>query len=175
MASRELTSKQFRNVTADQTRPVNIIKWEHSGVIELLSCSGPITFEGEYYLPGGANLKNIKSGREATIEVFASQTRINECMSGAWKGRKACQIFNIPAVPTDGSAFEAVDGFLQLDGVIENSKLGKDIVTVQILHKGITQFKTPRLSYSELSTLIPPPKTILKYGGSEYVLKAKKQ
>lgn len=167
-----LTDAQQIKLEATTTRPVNIIRWEHSGTIELISCSGNIIFNGENYTGGGANIASIKDGRNATLSTPATKARIAELLAGNWRNG-ICQIYAIPSVPADGTSYALGEGLLQLDGMIATSRLSGGEITVTALHR-YSQGNTPRNTIGEVASHIPPPGTILTWAGDQIVLEARR-
>ena len=162
----------YTKLLATSTRPINLIRWEHSGILELLSCSGPIVFNSEAYTEGGARIQSIQDGRSATLSTPATTARIAEVVSGNWRNG-ICQIYAIPGLPGDGLTYTLSEAVLQLDGMIVSSRFSGDDITLSILHKYSKGYTPPNL-ISEVCHHIPPAGTIISYNGDQMVLEARR-
>jgi hypothetical protein len=168
--ARNLTAVQYNNLVATATRPINLVRWEHSGMLELLSCSGDITFGGEMYSAGGVEVDSIEDGRTATLSLPATPARVAEVINGNWRNGKICKIFAVPGLPEDDGDYALSQGILVLDGVIDSSQYANGMITVNAIHRYLRGNLTPRTSFNELSTHIPPSGTMLTWEGESYML-----
>lgn len=164
-----LTAGQLSNVGGANTRPINIVSIEHSGSIELLSCSGELSYDGDTYAGGGINIRRIENNRSATLTLPATATRITESQNGTWRGG-TCKIYAIPALPTDSNIFVLADGLLILDGVISTSSFATDRITVTVVHSNLDGNYTPRNLIDEACNHVPSPGSILTWEGENIVL-----
>lgn len=159
--ARILTPTQLDNVNATATRPVRLVRWEHSGELELLSGSGEITFDGEVYTPGGFTTVTVEDGRSAIITLPATQDRVQEMIAGNWRNGKICQVYCVPGLPDDDRAYTAAEGLLELDGVIDASQYSNGVLTVSAVHRYQRGNITPRTTFNDFSTRIPAPGTLV--------------
>lgn len=161
------------NLEADSTRPINLVRWEHAGFLELLSCSGEdITLNGEIYVSGGVNISSIKDGRTATLTEPSNPTRTAQVQNDTWRNG-ICQIYAIPAVPGNGTTYTSAEAVMQLDGLIDTSKDARGKITVAVVHRFSTGF-TPRNTIDEIADYLPAPGTILIWEDTELVLEARR-
>lgn len=163
---------RFGRLTQPATRPIYVIRWEHSGTTELISCSGDITFNEEFYTPAGVAVLDLSDGLSATIELIPDAARVSEVIGGNWRNGKTCKIYAIPGVPGSEKYYTLEEAFLVMDGVIEDSELSGGRITVTVRHKYIGRNLTPRYNCSEVSTILPAAGTVLEVGGTKYVLQA---
>lgn len=171
---RTLSPTQFANARATSTRPVRLIRWEHSGALELLSGSGDIIFDGELFTAGGFSTVTVEDGRSATITLPATQARVQEMLSGNWRNGKLCQVYCVPGVPTDAGEYTLEEGLLELDGVIDASQYANGVLTVSAIHRYRRGNLTPRVTFNDFSTRIPPPGTAFIWQSESYILKSRR-
>ncbi len=168
--SRRLSTAQFNNANAGATRPVNLVRWEHSGALELISGSGDITFDGELYTAGGLFSVTIDDGRSAVLTLPSTNARVAEVISGNWRNGKTCQIYSVPGLPDDNGVYALEEGLLVLDGVIDASSYANGTITVNAIHRYLRGNVTPRTTFNEFSIHIPPSGTIIEHEGDSYTL-----
>lgn len=171
--SRELTPTQIANTKATATRPVIIARLAHSGMVELLSASGSIVFNGELYQEGGFSLGSIKNGDSASIALQATPARTEQVYSGAWR-YGVCQIYMIPGVPEDSGEYAASAGVLLLDGVITQSSYSGGRIVVSAKQVSLSGNYTPRNLIGEVCNFIDPPGTVLGWQGDIIVLESRR-
>ncbi len=169
-----LTTTQFNNARAVSTRPVKLIRWEHSGALELLSGSGDISLDGELYEPGGFFTVSTEDGRTGSLTMPATPARVAECYSGNWRNGKICQIYSVPGLPSDDGLYTLAEAILELDGIIDSSSASGGILTVSAVHWSLRGNITPRTSCNEFSQLIPAANTLVEWEGQSYVLVARR-
>lgn len=168
---RTLTTTQETNVRANSTRPIYLVQLAHSGVVEYLSASGAITFDGILYAGGGVEVNSINGEVSVDLSLHASIERIHESFNGTWRNEKLCRVYGIPASVTDENIFDLDAGIELLDGFIDSSsyRVG-DKVRVRGVQKTIDRSFTPRLNCSELSLHLPPEGTVFSWEGDQYTL-----
>lgn len=168
------STTDFNNLRETATRPITLIRWEHSGGLELLSLSGEVEYDGEIYTAGEVNLLSINNNNSATFTMPASTTRINQCLGGTWRGGKICQIYEIAGrIDDEDPVYTADQGFLKIDGIIDDSRYANGTITVQVLHKYLISRFTPRYYVSEFTTTIPSPGSFVQVGSDKYQLKSR--
>jgi len=164
------TTAQFDNLRGVATRPITLVRWEYSGALELISLSGDnIEFDGEIYLSSGLDLVSIDGSNSAVLSLVVSDDRIAQAVSGSWRNGKICQIYEIPALPDDDEfVYDAADGILKLDGIIDSSPYTNGKITVNILHKYLAGKFTPRYRVNDFTASIPSAGSFLKVGSNKY-------
>jgi len=168
---RSLTTDQQDNAELASTRPVHIVAWEHSGVEELLSCTGDITLSGQVYTAGGLKIGSILDGKSATITLPATSTRITEIQNNTWRGG-TCKIYAIPSVPGDSGIY--TESILQIDGVIQASNLQGETIRVSIIHTNLDGNYSPRDLLDDVSSHAPAAGTNILWEGDRLVLEARR-
>lgn len=166
------TDTQLTNVEAMATKPVQVVMWGHSGVEELLSCSGDIVFDGQAYVPG-IEIVNIQDSRTATLKVPGDTDRVGEVQNGTYRGQ-ACKIYAIPASPGDGGIYLLSEAVLQIDGIIDKSVYRAGTVTVTVIHKNLTGNLTPRHLMDAVANHIPPAGTQILWESDRLVLETRR-
>jgi len=166
----KLTPAKFSNAAAPSTRPVRLVRWEHSGALELLSCSGDITYNGEIFTAGGVNVLSVEDGRRATLSLPATPERVQEVINGNWRNGKICQIYAVPGLPADDGVYELEEGLLELDGIIDSSQYSGGTITINAVHKYLKGNLTPRTTFNAFSVHILPAGTVIEWEGQSYTL-----
>jgi hypothetical protein len=169
-----ITTGQFNNTGETSTRPIRVVRLEHSGSLELISENGDIEFNGELFSAGGIMAMSVGDGRRATLTLSGSATRIAESVAGRWRNGKICQIYAVPGLPTDTGVYDLEDGVLLLDGIIDSSEYSGGVVTVRAIHKHLRGNLTPRQTFNVYSQYIPAPGSIVEWGGESYVLRSRR-
>lgn len=172
------TTAQFDNLREDATRPITLIRWEHSGGLECISLNGDCEYDGELYISGhidGDSLK-ITNNDSATFTLPVTDDRLSECLNGRWRNGKICQIYEIPATVDDEDfVYTEADAILKLDGIIDDSRYSNGTITVTVLHKYLVSKFTPRYMVNEFFANIPSPGSFLKVGTDKYQLKSRRE
>lgn len=169
---RNLSARQQANALADASAEIYLVRWEHSGTLELLSANDRIVFDNEVYLPGVINEPSIEDESSATITLPGDAARIADSINSTWRNG-ICQIYHLTAETGHLGSFDAEMGFLQLDGVIVNSTVaGNGLVTVEVLHKSLTQRLTPRHTAGEFLGNLPAVGTTFTHEGASVVLRS---
>lgn len=171
---RHITTAQFNNLREVATRPINLIRWELSGSLELLSTSGQVTFDDEVYSAGGVDLVSIEDSVRAVLSVPADADRVAQTLGGTWRNGRICQIYAIPAMPGDSGEYTTDDGLLILDGIINRPSLQSGRVVVEVVHKFMNGRLTPRATFNEITNHIPAAGTTLTWEGETFTLKARR-
>lgn len=171
------TTAQFNNLRGIATRPITLIRWEYSGGLETISLSGDnIEFDGEIYVSAGVEMVSIDNNNSAVLSMVITDERMAQTLAGSWRGGKICQIYEIPALPEDDEfVYEAADGILKIDGIIDNSQYSNGKITVNVLHKYLVGKFTPRYRVNDFTTTVPVAGSFLKVGSSKYQLKSRRQ
>jgi hypothetical protein len=169
-----ITTGQFNNTGEVSTRPVRVIRWEHSGSLELLSESGDIEFNGELFSAGGILSLSVDDGRRATITLNGTTTRIAESVAGRWRAGKICQIYAVPGLPSDTGVYTLAEGLLLLDGIIDASEYSGGAVSVRVVHKQLRGNLTPRQTFNLYSEYIPNPGALVSWEGETYMLRSRR-
>jgi len=174
---RSLTSTQLSNLAAEQTRPIFLVEWAHSGTTEYLSCSGTVTYGGQtYYGAGGAspdiygvNITRLEGSKAAQLQMPATSTRITQVQNGSWRAQ-SCIIRAIPGLPGDSGTYSASpdEGILILDGIIETSALNGEVVTVTAKSKYYQGEIFPSFQLSDVASHIPAVGNAFEYNGNVY-------
>lgn len=170
---RNATEAQVDNLDLPSTRPIYCVWLEHSGSAELLSSSGPVVFNTLPFQGGGVNVKRILDSHSATLVLPATATRNAEVQNGTWRNGR-CVIYAVPAAPSDGNVFTGDEGFVLLDGIIDDSKLADDRVTLQVIHTNLDGNYTPRNTADEVCNHIPAPGTVLLWDGDPQILESRR-
>ncbi len=157
-----LTPAQLAAVDLPSTRPVMLVRLDHSGTQELLSCSGNIEFDGELYTAGGVSIDSVSDGSAASLSLPATPERVAEVQNGTWR-HAVCKIYAVPAVPGDSGSYVTADAILMLDGVIMASSFSGGKVSVSAIQRSLDGSNTPRNTISEVASHIPPPGSILTW------------
>lgn len=169
---RSLSARQQANVLSEASAEIYLVRWEHSGTLELLSSNGRIVYDGEVYLPGVINEPSIEDDASATITMPGNPQRIADSINGTWRNG-ICQIIHLTAETDHLGTFTQEMGFLHLDGVIVNSPVGgNDIVSVGIVHKSITERLTPRHVAAEFMSDIPVVGSTFTHEGVSVILRS---
>ena len=169
-----ITTTQWSNTGEVSTRPVRVVRWEHSGSLELLSESGDIEFNGELFGAGGILSLSVDDGRRATITLNGTTARIAESVAGRWRTGKICQVYAIPALPEDAGVYDLEDGLLLLDGIIDGSDYSGGVVTVRVVHKHLRGNLTPRQTFNLYSEYIPNAGALVEWEGESYMLRSRR-
>ena len=169
-----ITTAQWTNTGEVSTRPIRVMRWEHSGSLELLSESGGIEFNGELFSAGGVFSISVEDGRRATITLNGTTARIAESVAGRWRTGKICQIYAVPGLPTDTGVYALEDGLLLLDGIIDASEYSNGVVSVRVVHKHLRGNLTPRQTFNLYSEYIPNPGSLVEYDGESYMLRSRR-
>lgn len=171
---RDYTTGQYNNTQLLDARDITLVRWEHSGVEERLSCNGRIVFDGEVYTEGGLFQPVINDQREATITLPVSSTRLAEVENGTWR-EGICQIYKIPAVPGDVTTFALEEAYLQINGVIDSSQAANGLITVQVLQIDIAGSLTPRITANQMFSQVLTAGSIIVNDGVTMVLETVRQ
>lgn len=169
-----INTTQWTNTGEVSTRPVRVMRWEHSGSLELLSESGDIQFNGELFGEGGISSIAVDDGRRATITLPGTTTRIAESVAGRWRNGKICQIYAVPGLPGDTGVYTLAEGILLLDGIIDASDYSGGVVSVRVMHKHLRGNLTPRQTFNLYSEYIPGPGSLVEWEGETYMLRARR-
>lgn len=171
------TTAQFNALRGVATRPITLLRIEFSGAIECISLSGDgIEFDGEKFNTAGVELVSIDNSNSAVLSMPVTAERMAQTESGSWRGGRVCEIYEIPALPEDDEfVYDAVDGVLKIDGVIDNAQYANGKITVNILHKYLVGKFTPRYRVNDFTTTIPVAGSFLKVGSDKYQLKSRRQ
>jgi hypothetical protein len=168
---RSVTPGLQTNLSAEATRPIYLVAWEHSGSEELLSCAGEVIFDSQTFTAGGLRVTQISDSRSATLSLPATSTRVTETQNGTWRGG-ACKIWQIPASPSDGDTFDAEDGILLIDGEIRSSAFAGEDISVSVSHRTLSQKLTPRHTVDAVTAFCPAPGTIISWEGEKLILES---
>lgn len=162
-------------LTARSTWPIYLVEWELTGAEELFSlCGVNVTYNGKSYPAASGEVRNITDNKTAEIAIPATADLLQIVTSGAWRGKKKCCVYNIAGDPDEDPIFEASEGLLQVDGVINNVGERGGFIIVSALHKNLSGNYTPRDNCSEFSIHIPPAGTLFTAGGQTYELKSRR-
>jgi len=170
---RTLTESQSSYLGQESSRPINVVKWEHSGSEELLSCSGDVVFNSEAYSAGGLNISVIRNSHSATITLPATPARIAEVQNGTWRNG-TCLIYAIPSDVSRTGNHASTEGVLQIDGIIVSSRYSGNEIAVSVIHKNLDGNYTPRNIADEVCNHIPPPGTLLVWDDENIVLESRR-
>lgn len=169
-----ITTGQWTNTGEVSTRPIRVVRFEHSGSLELISESGDIEFNGELFSAGGIKQITVEDGRRATLTLSGSTTRIAESVAGRWRTGKICQIYAVPGLPEDTGVYDLEDGVLLLDGIIDASDFSGGVVTVRAIHKHLRGNLTPRQTFNVYSQYLPAVGSLVEYDGESFLLRSRR-
>jgi hypothetical protein len=172
--TRGVSTQAFERLTSPVTRPIKVVRWEHGGILETLSASGGVVFNGESYVTGDITSIVINGDKSATITLAASVERAEEVDGETWRGGKMCQIYSIAGDPVAEEDYSESQAYLEIDGVIDSSQLAGGRVTVKVVHKDLSGKFTPRHTFTLLTSTIPSPGTIITHEGDQYPLASKR-
>lgn len=170
--SRTLTASQTTAVDSNSTRPIFVAQINHSGIIEYLSSSGEVTFDGLPYTPG-IKINSIQDASAASLELPWSTARVTEIQNGAWRGG-ICKIWALPAVPDFDGVFLLADGILILDGQIRSSSFSGNRVSVQAAHVAAISRISPRHTFESVCNFIPAAGTQILWEGDILTLESRR-
>jgi len=156
---RSVSSGILSNLLLDATRPVALVRIEHSGLLELLSETGTIIFDGEVYTAGGITVDSVADGESATLSMPVTSDRISEIQGSTWVNG-VCQIYFVPGTTDDTAEYTAAQGVLSLDGMIASSSFSGNKISIKAVHRSLGKNYTPRNIISEVCNHIPPPGSI---------------
>lgn len=158
--SRDVGLQQLQNARGVITDPLVLIFWLHSGSEERFSCSDPVALDGKNYEAVGAAVSNLVIGESAVITVPATPSRVSEVNLRTYS-HQSCKLYIIPANPQEQDNFTLNQAVLALDGIISFSSFGKGTVQASVVHKNMTESKSPRINISQLANHIPPAGTVI--------------
>ncbi len=170
---RDHTSQQEENVRANETRPIYLICWQHSGLLELLSCSGNVVFDSMAFNPTGTKIRSIADSQSAIITMPATAQRITEVQNSTWRDGE-CKIYCLPAKPASSSGYTRAESILQLNGTIISSSFSGELITVNAVQNSFDGKLSPRNRLDEFGSHMPAAGTVLTWEGSQVVLVARK-
>lgn len=165
---RNLTPDFVDNTEATATRPLFVVKINHSGTEEYLSCIGAVTFDGDSYVAGGAEISGL-SDSMATIRLPATSTRIGEVQDSDWRGG-ICVVYALYYDSMTDVVFAASDGVPIIDGLIDSSGFSGDFVTIVAKHKNLLGKNTPVLTFDDACNHMPVPGEVLTWEGVDIVI-----
>lgn len=169
---RSHTQEQLEPTLENEARDITLIRWEHSGALELLSCNDLIEFDGESYQAGGVSSPpEIVDRREATIVMPATPDRVQESEQGVWR-EGICEIWKIPAAPGDEFQYPLERGKLQLKGVIDTSEAVDGVLTVRAVHQDLGASQSPRVTINQVLDQVLVEGTIIIDGTSTLALQS---
>lgn len=169
MSVRTHTQEQENRLLAKETKPIRLVVWEHSGIEELISCSGDVEYDSQNYTSASVDITRLSDGRTATLTMPATSTRITETRTKAWR-RGVCKIYAIIAEPNDSNIYTTSDAILELDGYIRQSRYAGGKITVSASQISLDGNFTPRNRAEEFANHIPAPNTLLEWEGDKIVL-----
>ncbi len=173
---RALSETQASNSKAVQTKPIVLVRHEHSGIEELAGASGgSVVFNGETYAtgPSGVKVLSIVDSRLATLWLSPTNARLSEVVNGTWRNG-SCTIYLIPALPGELGPFVLGDQIQPIEGKIISSKYSSSGVVFQVQHSTLTSVYTPPNKCDEVANHIPAPGTVLTWDGEKTKLERKK-
>lgn len=163
---RAYTADQYDRLTRKETRPIVLVRLEYGSPLERLSCSGEVTFDGEVYTAGGANLKRLQGGRAALIDIRATSERVGIVEESLWIGG-LCQIYYIPGLPSETPTYTLQQGFLLVDGIIDGATLSDDRIQVNVINKYLKGQMSPVLHLSTICNHVPAAGSITEWEGEK--------
>lgn len=161
---RELTAWQLANSEAENARPFVIVQLNHSGVVEYLSATGSVTYDGQLYTGGGFNIVSIVDSISATLTLAATPARVAEILDSKYR-RGLCKIFYIPGLAGDTPTYTADKGILMLDGRIDTSSTSDGLVTVGAFNKYLTGRMGPGYNFNQFCNHMPAPGSSITWEG----------
>lgn len=171
---RDLPAAQLANVSASVTAvPIYLVEISHSGVLERLSSSREVTFDGDLYAAAGVRVLGVADASSADIELPWSPTRVQEVQSGAWRGG-ACRVWVIPVNPeSDATEFGEEEATQLLDGTLRASVFSGSAVRVRAEQVSAIHNISPRHTFSEVCNHIPAPGSQLNWEGETLPLESR--
>ncbi len=166
-----ITTAQLALLSPETTKPLVLIQWAHSGLLELLSCGDDAALNGEKYTEGLIKLESMEANKRAVLSVPATATRLAEMQTRSWRNG-ACKIYSVFSAP-DVSDYITKDVLLSIDGVIVKSS-SSDLKTVKVIveHRGLSSLMTPRNIIDEVTKNTNPAGATLTWQGTKIIFKA---
>jgi len=169
----DLTTQQFSRVTSGATKPAYLVQLEHAGFLEYFATIEDAYYDGNSYLADGIDVADIRDQVSASIDLFATPTRIMQSISGSWRNGKRCKIYAIPSFPDSVSDYILSEAFLVFDGVLDSSAWSNSRIRITAIPKTTSSLYTPRNTFSEISAIMPSPGSVVNWEGGTVVLQAR--
>jgi len=169
----DLTTVQFNRVRSGATKPVYLVELEHAGFLEYFATAEDVVYNGNSYFANGLDVSDFRDQVSASIDLFATPDRILHSISGTWRNDKRCRIYAVPDEPGGETNYILESAFLVLDGVIDSSSWSGTRIRIAAIPKTVAELSTPRITFNELSAILPAVGSSINWEGGTLVLRAR--
>lgn len=163
---RTYTADQYDRLTRAETWPIVLVELNYGSPIEYLSCSGSVTYDGDSYTEGGAELRRVEGGRAAEIAIRLNTSRVNLVETSGWING-TCKIYYIPGIPGETPTYTTADSFTLVDGLIDAVAMEDDRILVRVINKYLKGQLSPALHISTICNHIPGAGSVTEWEGEK--------